>query len=187
METGDSYVRDRLSDFGAKDAVLLKGGLADTLREARRQLKWLSNPAIARVLQSPKTPWRFGDLKRGSRPSTVYISVPPKYVETGRRLFALLLGSCFTELQSTPPGRWPVSCIADEFPMIQLSMFGTVFAEGAGHGFNVVAVAQNAGQMIASYGHEGFRNFLSCSEIQVWLLIHRIIAWRAIECFLYFF
>ena len=31
----------------------------------------------------------------------------------------------------------------------------------------VVAVAQNAGQMITAYGREGLRNFLSGSEIQV--------------------
>jgi type IV secretory pathway TraG/TraD family ATPase VirD4 len=169
MKTGSPYVRDRLSVFATPDAPLLKGGVGDILRTLREQLNWLSDPAIARILRRPQNPWRFDDLKRGPKPSTVYIGVAPKFVDASHRLFRLLLGCQFIELQSTPPGQWDVTCIADEFAMLgKVSIFGTVFAEARGHGFKLVAMTQNAGQMVSTYGREGFRNFLSGSGVQVW-------------------
>src|SRR5579872_44836 len=170
MKTGDQYVTDRLSTFGAPDAPLMKGGINDILRELRRQIKWLSDPAIARIFRTPAKPWRFDDLKRGAKPTTVYVVLPAKYMASSRRCFRLLLGAAVLELQSTPPGRWPVTCVADEFAMLgRVPIFETVFAEGAGHGFNMVPIIQNAGQMITAYGREGFRNLLSGCEVQIFL------------------
>jgi type IV secretory pathway TraG/TraD family ATPase VirD4 len=169
VKTGSRYVRDRLSTFGTPDAPLLKGGIGDILRTAREQLKWLSDPAIARVLRKPKTPWRFDDLKRGPRPTTVCVCIPPKYADVSRRFFRLFLGCAFMELQASPPGDWKVCSVADEFALLgRVPIFSTVFAEARGHGFMVVAVVQNVGQMITAYGREGFRNFLSGSEIQLY-------------------
>ncbi|HUA82815.1 MAG TPA: type IV secretory system conjugative DNA transfer family protein [Bryobacteraceae bacterium] len=169
MKTGSPYVRDRLATFATPDAPLLKGGIADILRTMREQLKWLSDPAMARVLSTPKTPWRFDDLKRGPRPSTVFVCVPPKFAGTARRFFRLLLGCAFMELQATPQGTWPVTCVADEFPLLgKAEIFPIVFAEGRGHGIRVIGVCQSAGQMIAAYGEQGFRNFLACSGLQLW-------------------
>jgi len=168
MKTGSPYVRDRLSTFATPDAPLLKGGIGDILRTMREQMKWLSDPAMTRLLSTPKHPWRFDDLKRGPRPSTVYICVPPKFAGIARRLFRLLLGCAFMELQSTPQGAWPVTCVADEFPLLgRAEIFPTIFAEGRAHGIRVVAVCQSAGQMISAYGEQGFRGFLSSSGLQV--------------------
>src|SRR5262249_15292523 len=64
METGNKYVKDRLSTFAAPDAPLMKGGIGDILRTAREQLKWISNSAMERVLKGQKQSWRFEDLKQ---------------------------------------------------------------------------------------------------------------------------
>jgi len=169
MLTGSAYVKERLATFGAADAPMMKGGINDILRTLRGQLKWLSDPAMARVLQTPKTPWRFDDLKRGPRPSTVYTCVSPKFSDVARPLFRVLLGAQFLELQSTPPGELPAAAIADEFPMLKkVGLFSTIFAEARGHGFKVVAIAQTTAQLQETYGQQGLRNFLTGSEIQVY-------------------
>lgn len=168
METGNRYVMDRLSNFASPDAHLLNGGMGDILRTAREQLKWISNAAIARVLQSPKELWRFEDLKESR--TTVFVVLPAKYLASTRRFFRLLLGSAVGELQSSPKGMYPVLCLADEFALLgRVPIFETVFAEGRGHGFKVVPLIQNIGQLKSLYGRESYRTFLSGSEIQIFL------------------
>jgi type IV secretory pathway TraG/TraD family ATPase VirD4 len=170
MKTGSQYVRDRVAVLATPDAPLLKGGVGDILRTLREQLRWLSNPAIARVMQTPKKPWRFDDLKHGPNPGTFFVGVSAKYLPTCRRLFRLLLGCAVSELQTTPPGKWQVCCLADEFALLgRVPIFQTVFAEARGHGFNMIAMVQNIGQLIATYGQEGYRNILSGSQIQLYM------------------
>lgn len=168
MKTGNQYVKDRLSTFGGPSAAEMKGGTGDILRTAREQLKWISNAAMARVLQTSKSGWRFDHLKRDR--ATVFVVLPAKYLATSRRFFRLLLGAAVAELQSSPKGRYPVLCLADEFALLgRVPIFETVFAEGRGHGFKVVPLIQNIGQLKSLYGRDGYRTFLSGSEIQIFL------------------
>jgi type IV secretory pathway TraG/TraD family ATPase VirD4 len=48
-------------------------------------------------------------------------------------------------------------------------IFETVFAEGRGHGFQMMPLIQDIGQLKKLYGRDGYRTFLSGSEIQIFL------------------
>jgi type IV secretory pathway TraG/TraD family ATPase VirD4 len=85
-------------------------------------------------------------------------------------LLSAVLGSAVAELQSSPKGKYPVLCLADEFALLgRVPIFETVFAEGRGHGFKVVPLIQNIGQLKSLYGRDSYRTFLSGSEIQIFL------------------
>lgn len=168
MDTGSAHVKDRLATFGNREAPLLKGGIGDILRTMREQLKWASDPAIARILKTPVNPWRFNDLK--DELGTVYVGVSAKFSSIAHKLNRWLMGCCAMDMQSTGPGKYRACLLADEFPMMgKVEIFETICAEGAGHGFTVWPIVQNCGQLVSTYGEEGYRNILSACEVQIFL------------------
>ena len=92
MKIGSPAIKARISAVGDEQARLMKGGINDILRTLRKGTKWLCDPAIKRVLSTPKNPWRFDDLKRGDRPMTIYVGVPSKFQQPARGLMGLLFG-----------------------------------------------------------------------------------------------
>jgi type IV secretory pathway TraG/TraD family ATPase VirD4 len=134
----------------------------------REQLKWASDPAMVRILKTPEKPWRFNQLK--DELGTIYIGVSAKFSTIAHKLNRWFMGCAAMEMQSTPPGRYRACLVADEFPMMgKVEIFQTICAEGAGHGFTVWPIVQNCGQLIETYGQEGYRNILSACEIQMFL------------------
>jgi type IV secretory pathway TraG/TraD family ATPase VirD4 len=168
MINGSQYVRDRIGVFGNPSASRMQGGINDILRTLIKGLKWLSDPAMKRVLETPRNPWRFDDLKRGSRPMTIYVGVPSKFAQAARGLTRLLFGCAASDLLSSTPGERQVNLLADEFhTMGRVSIFETCFSEGAGHGLAMIPICQTAGQLISAYGEQGYRNIQAGCEIQI--------------------
>jgi type IV secretory pathway TraG/TraD family ATPase VirD4 len=168
MVDGSPWVKDRLATFGDPTARQMKGGINDILRTLRQGTSWLSDPAMQRVLKTPKTPWDFDDLKCGSRPMTIYIGVSSKFQQAARGLTRLLFGCAGSRLLGTPPGRRQANLLADEFPaMGRLSIFETCFSEGAGHGLSMIPICQTSGQLIKAYGEQGYRGIQAGCQIQI--------------------
>lgn len=83
MERGSMAMKSRLAIVGDESAREMRGGINDVLRTLRKGVRWLCDPTMQRVLQTPKNPWRFGDLKRERM--TIYIGVPSKFEQAASR------------------------------------------------------------------------------------------------------
>jgi type IV secretion system protein VirD4 len=168
MQYGSTAMKARLAIFGDETARRMQGGINDILRTLRKGVRFLTDPAIARIFQTPKEPCDFGDLKHGPHPGTVFISIPAKFTNITRPVFRVLSGCAVSRLQSTPPGEWRVACLIDEFPMLgRVPVFLTAFAEGRGHGISMIPIAQEPSQIVTAYGKEGLRTILAGCEVQL--------------------
>jgi type IV secretion system protein VirD4 len=168
MQYASTAIKARLAIVGDEHAREMRGGINDILRTLRKGVRFLTDPAIARIFQTPKEPWDFEDLKHGARPGTVFISIPAKFTNITRPVFRVLSGCAVSRLQSTPPGEWRVACLIDEFPMLgRVPVFLTAFAEGRGHGISMLPIAQEPSQIVTAYTKEGLRTILAGCEVQL--------------------
>lgn len=168
MEYGSIAMKARLAIVGDDSARKMQGGINDVLRTLRKGLKWLCDPTMQRVLQTPKEPWRPGDLKR--QRMTIYMGVPSKYEQAARGLMGLFFGWSATDLIGTAPDKYPVKLLADEFHTLgAVDIFKTGFSEGAGRGLALIPITQTSGSLIDVWGREGYRNIQAGTELHIFL------------------
>lgn len=116
---------------------------------ARTNTDFLDSPAMARVLQSSN--FRLSELKTNPKGTSLYISLPQRYMETHARWLRMMTTLVVTEMERVerkPACGHPVMMVLDEFPALRrMRVLENAAAQIAGFGVKLVFVTQTLGQL----------------------------------------
>lgn len=112
------------------------------------------DPVVAQVTR--RCDWRIADLISDSRPTTLYLVVPPSDISRTKPLIRLVLnqiGRRLTEDLHSKHRRHTVLMMLDEFPALgRLDFFESALAFMAGYGLKAFLIAQSLNQIEKAYG-----------------------------------
>ena len=112
------------------------------------------DPVVAEVTR--RCDWRIGDLVAATRPTTLYLVVPPSDINRTKPLIRLILnqvGRRLTEDLQAKAGRHRLLLMLDEFPALgRLDFFESALAFMAGYGLKSFLIAQSLNQIEKAYG-----------------------------------
>ncbi|MCK1504327.1 conjugal transfer protein TraG [Bradyrhizobium sp. 18] len=112
------------------------------------------DPVVAQVTR--RCEWRIADLIADSRPTTLYLVVPPSDISRTKPLIRLVLnqiGRRLTEDLHDRERRHRVLMMLDEFPALgRLDFFESALAFMAGYGIKSFLIAQSLNQIEKAYG-----------------------------------
>jgi len=112
------------------------------------------DPVVAEVTR--RCDWRITDIVGGSRPTTLYLVVPPSDIARTKPLIRLILnqiGRRLTEDLHTKARRHRLLLMLDEFPALgRLDFFESALAFMAGYGLKSFLIAQSLNQIEKAYG-----------------------------------
>ncbi|MFC7706355.1 conjugal transfer protein TraG [Plastorhodobacter daqingensis] len=112
------------------------------------------DPVVAQVTR--RCDWRIADIVSGSRPTTLYLVVPPSDINRTKPLVRLILnqiGRRLTEDIQTKGQRQQLLLMLDEFPALgRLDFFESALAFMAGYGLKSFLIAQSLNQIEKAYG-----------------------------------
>ncbi|KPM17656.1 conjugal transfer protein TraG [Citromicrobium sp. JL31] len=124
------------------------------LSTAMSFLSLYRDPVVARV--TSRCDWRIEDLVFGTRPTTLYLVVPPSDISRTKPLVRLVLnqiGRRLTEKLNTDRRRHRLLLMLDEFPALgRLDFFESQLAFMAGYGLKAFLIAQSLNQIEKAYG-----------------------------------
>lgn len=116
---------------------------------ARTNTEFLDSPAMARVLSSSN--FKIGELKTNPKGTSLYITLPQRYMETHARWIRMMTTLVVTEmerLEMQPACGHPVMMVLDEFPALKrMRVLENAAAQIAGFGVKLVFVTQTLGQL----------------------------------------
>lgn len=112
------------------------------------------DPVVAQVTR--RCEWRIADLIADSRPTTLYLVVPPSDISRTKPLIRLVLNQIGRRLTEDLHGRerrHRVLMMLDEFPALgRLDFFESALAFMAGYGIKSLLIAQSLNQIEKAYG-----------------------------------
>jgi type IV secretion system protein VirD4 len=112
------------------------------------------DPVVAEVTR--RCDWRIADIVGGTRPTTLYLVVPPSDINRTKPLIRLILnqiGRRLTEDLQAKAGRRRLLLMLDEFPALgRLDFFESALAFMAGYGIKSFLIAQSLNQIEKAYG-----------------------------------
>ncbi|WP_234054232.1 MULTISPECIES: conjugal transfer protein TraG [unclassified Xanthobacter] len=112
------------------------------------------DPVVAEVTR--RCDWRITDLVTGTRPTSLYLVVPPSDINRTKPLIRLILnqvGRRLTEDLHAKAGRHRLLLMLDEFPALgRLDFFESALAFMAGYGLKSFLIAQSLNQIEKAYG-----------------------------------
>ncbi|GLR68685.1 conjugal transfer protein TraG [Acidocella aquatica] len=112
------------------------------------------DPVIAKVTRC--CDWRIANLVEDTRPTTLYLVVPPSDISRTKPLIRLILnqiGRRLTEELTPKNRRHRVLLMLDEFPALgRLDFFESALAFMAGYGLKAFLIAQSLNQIEKAYG-----------------------------------
>ncbi|MCK1452432.1 conjugal transfer protein TraG [Bradyrhizobium sp. 35] len=112
------------------------------------------DPVVAQVTR--RCEWRIADLIADSRPTTLYLVVPPSDISRTKPLIRLVLnqiGRRLTEDLHARDRRHRILMMLDEFPALgRLDFFESALAFMAGYGIKSFLIAQSLNQIEKAYG-----------------------------------
>jgi type IV secretion system protein VirD4 len=154
----------RYAPEGASDSRELSGIQSTSITNG----KFMANSAILRSLAGaakgqPELRWR--NLRK--RPTTVYVILPVRYLNTCKQWFRLVLASALNDLLVEDTKGVPILMMMDEFAQMgRLSVIENSMALSAGMGLTMLPVVQSAGALKEIYG-EQMQSFLSMAGCQM--------------------
>jgi type IV secretion system protein VirD4 len=112
------------------------------------------DPVVAEVTR--RCDWRITDIVGDTRPSTLYLVVPPSDIARTKPLIRLILnqvGRRLTEDLNAKGRRHRLLLMLDEFPALgRLDFFESALAFMAGYGLKSFLIAQSLNQIEKAYG-----------------------------------
>jgi type IV secretion system protein VirD4 len=112
------------------------------------------DPVVAQVTR--RCDWRIQDLLKDTRPTTLYLVVPPSDISRTKPLVRLILnqiGRRLTEDLQANGRRQRLLFMLDEFPALgRLDFFESALAFMAGYGLKSFLIAQSLNQIEKAYG-----------------------------------
>lgn len=125
--------------FAPKDSTELSSVLATAIT----QTDWLDSLPIQRALETGS--FDFGQMKK--RPITVYLILPPRFLETHATWLRLMITTVLLPLIRTPGGKVPVLFMLDEFAQLgRLEAIEQNMALMRGYGVKLWPVFQDLAQ-----------------------------------------
>lgn len=116
---------------------------------ARTNTDYLDSPAMARVLCN--STFKISELKTNPKGTTLYITLPQRYMNTHCRWLRMMTSLVVTEMERVemqPASGHPVMMLLDEFPALQrMRVIENAAAQIAGFGVKLVFVAQTLVQL----------------------------------------
>jgi type IV secretion system protein VirD4 len=167
QDGNDEFVAEALDPFTDLNAPN-KGELASIISTARTQTRFLGTKAIAENLSG--SDFRFRELKE--RPTTVYLTLPTRYLATCSKWFRLVVASALDDLLREESGL-PVLVILDEFYQLgRLKVIQNAMALARGYGLQLWPIIQDLTQLKEWYkeswetflGNAGIRQFFAPRE-----------------------
>ncbi len=141
---------DRDAGGGAREAAnrVIRGygtnEITGIISNADKHTEWLASVAIAKVLSA--STFSFADLK--TKPTTVYLILPPHYLEEHKRFLRLFINLAIRQMSVGGRSNVPVLMILDEF--LALGHMGEVekaFGLMAGYNFVLWPFVQDLGRL----------------------------------------
>ena len=112
------------------------------------------DPVVAEVTR--RCDWRIADMVGSTRPTTLYLVVPPSDINRTKPLIRLILnqiGRRLTEELQANTNRHRLLLMLDEFPALgRLDFFESALAFMAGYGLKSFLIAQSLNQIEKAYG-----------------------------------
>jgi type IV secretion system protein VirD4 len=168
VKRGDPLMTARLGRFAAEGASENRE-LSSIHSSALTSGGFMSSKAILRSLAGPakgQPELRWRDLRK--RPTTVYVILPVRYLNTCRQWFRLVLASALNDLLVEDAKGVPILMMMDEFAQMgRLSVIENSMALSAGMGLTMLPVVQSAGALKEIYG-EQMQSFLSMAGCQLY-------------------
>lgn len=94
-----------------------KGEVQDCFGTAQRELRFLADPAISKLLEGGEHEISFADLKKGK--DTYFLIIPPELIKTRGKFLRLIVMSALGELyRATTKPEQPVLFMLDEFAQL---------------------------------------------------------------------
>ncbi len=141
--------------------------IQNILSNADKHSEWLGSSAIQSVLK--RSTFKFSELK--DRPTTIYLVVPPRFLDIHRRFLRLFINLALGEMSRGGRSKTKVLMILDEFQQLgKMIEVEKAFRLLAGYNFIVWPFVQDFGGLLELYGN-GVNAFLSSSRaVQVFSL-----------------
>lgn len=150
----------------AKDAAIriINGNMSDEiasiLSSVEKHTEWLSSPAMEKVLSSSN--FSFQDLK--NEKTTVYLVIPPQYLETHNRFLRLFINLAIREMSAGGRAKNPVLLIMDEFLSLgRMKEVENAFSLLAGYNLILWPFVQDLGRLRQLYG-QSVNSFIANSR-----------------------
>lgn len=123
--------------------------IASIISNADKHTEWLSSPAIKEVLSSSN--FEFSDLKE--KPTTIYLVLPPEYLETHNRFLRLFVNLVINQMSVGGRSEIPVLLMMDEFLALgRMQEVEKAFGLMAGYNLVMWPFIQDFGRLKDLYG-----------------------------------
>lgn len=124
--------------------------IRNILSNADKHSEWLSYPATNAALQG--NDFKFSELKR--KPVTVYLVIPPRFLDVHRRFLRLFINLAILEMSVGGKSRVPVLMILDEFLALgKMNEVERAFRLMAGYNLILWPFVQDYGGLMQLYGN----------------------------------
>jgi type IV secretion system protein VirD4 len=168
QDGNDEMIAEALDAFSDPDPPN-KQELAGIVSTARTQTRFLGTKAISDSLEG--SDFRFRELKQ--RPTTVYLTLPTRYLSTCAKWFRLVVAAALDDLLREETGV-PVLVILDEFYQLgRLKVIQNAMSLARGYGIQLWPILQDLPQLQEHYekswetflGNAGVRMFFAPREM----------------------
>jgi type IV secretion system protein VirD4 len=152
---------DAARDAGARMARGIGSEeMQSIISNADKHSEWLSYPTMRELLG--KSTFSFKQLKE--KPTTIYLVVPPEYLDVHRRFLRLFINLALNEMPKGGRSKIPILMILDEFLQLgRMNQVERAFRLLAGYNFILWPFVQDMGSMRDAY-ESGMGAFLANSR-----------------------
>lgn len=149
----------RFKDVEARD-------IAAAINTAITQTAFLDDPALTDPKTGTLSASDFDLMQLKEQPTTVYLILPGRYMDTYARFLRLLITSAIDHITAVPGGH-PVLMILDEFARLeQLPAVVSAFGFAAGFNLQLWPFLQDMPQLDAMYGKHAMSLLANCGMVQ---------------------
>ena len=162
-------LNERAGEY-AKDAAIryIRGSetneILSIMSSADKHTEWLSSAVMRRITSNPT--FKLQELK--SKPTTVYLVIPPRQIKRHKRLIRLFVNLMIETVERGGKSPTPILMIIDEFASLgKMEEFPEAFATMASYNLFLWPFLQSMGQLQELYGEEADGFEASSRAIQV--------------------
>jgi type IV secretory pathway TraG/TraD family ATPase VirD4 len=171
----DDMTFNRQAGDLARDASsrMIRGIDTDEIRNILSNLdkhtEWMGSPALRNILSNPEPTFTFSKLKK--KPTTVYVVIPPRFLDVHKRFLRLFINLTLKEISQGGRSPIPLLLLLDEFQQLgKMPEIIKAYRLLASYNCCVWCFAQDWPGMVELYGSDA-KTFLSNSRaVQVFSL-----------------
>jgi len=140
--------------------------ISSAINTAITQTAFLDDPALTDPEKGALSASDFDLHQLKSRPTTVYLILPGRYMDAYARFLRLLITAALDHITAAPGG-YPVLMILDEFARLEhLPAVSNAFGFAAGFNLQLWPFLQDLPQLQELYGKKGMSLLANCGMVQ---------------------